>query len=99
MTSRGLSTGSLAISGDRHRLSSNELRFHLRLAILQEHRDDLLQVRVELVKRGSLAVGAREPGNVPDVQSGVRAVLNDRSERPHIAPHITAMIPDSLSCW
>jgi hypothetical protein len=47
------------------------------LTILEQHRDHLAKVGVQLVERRALAVRAGEAGNVADVEPGARAALDD----------------------
>jgi hypothetical protein len=47
----------------------------LGLALLEEHPDHLLQVLVELIEGFCLGVGTREAGDVPDLETRLRAFL------------------------
>jgi len=68
---------------DCDRLNAHELRFKLRRPVLEEKRDDLSEVALELVERLRLAVSARKTGHVPDVQARVGVPLNDRCKSLH----------------
>lgn len=57
-------------------LGPDKLRLQRRLPILQQQAHDLLQIPLQLVQRGSLRMGPREPRHVPDVESGVRTLLH-----------------------
>ncbi len=47
----------------------------------QQHRDDLVQVLVQLVERLALGMGAGEARNEADVKAGVRTLFDDGCER------------------
>jgi len=64
-------------------LRSDELTFQLRLAVLEEHRDDLLQVRAQLVHADALRVRAWPSRDVAHEQTSIGVPLDDGSERPH----------------
>lgn len=51
---------------DLDRLRSNKLRLYLRLAILQQHADDLAQILVQLIERVTLTMRAWKSGDIPD---------------------------------
>lgn len=71
------------LSGDPDRLHPDELRFELRLAVFEQHGDDLLEVPLELVVGLSLTVRARPTGNRADVEPGVRIAFDDDVEAVH----------------
>src|SRR3546814_8486058 len=53
-------------SGDCDVLDTHELRLQLRLAVSKKHRDDFLQISVQLLTRLALRVRARESRDNPD---------------------------------
>src|SRR3546814_3623676 len=53
-------------SGDCDVLDTHELRLQLRLAVFKKHRDDFLQISVQLLKRLALRVRASESRDKPD---------------------------------
>lgn len=78
----------------RHQLSRHDgLRDHVfsnfgRCAVFKEHRDDFAQIGVQLVERLALTVGAGKAWDTADIESGIRASLDDcgiglhRRDRP-----------------
>jgi len=58
-------------------MSADELSFELRVTVLQEHGDDLLEVAQEVVDGGALGVGAGPPWDVADVEAGVTVAFDD----------------------
>ena len=65
-------------SADAHALSPDKLPGQLRLTVLEQHRDHLTQVRVQLVERRALRVRPGEAGHVAHVQSSVGIRFDDR---------------------
>ncbi len=49
-----------------NRLSTNKFNLYLGLAILQEHGNDFLKIRLKLVKALALGMGTRKTRHVPD---------------------------------
>ena len=78
-------------------LRADELPFQARFPILKQHRDNFLQVVVQLVQRCGLCVGAWESRDVANKQFGVRAPLNDCSVTSH-AQKIIACGGESTRC-
>ena len=70
--------------GDEDGLRADELRLQRRLAVLEEHGDDLAKVGVEFVETVPLAVGAREPRDIPDEDAGLRVPLDDGGVSAHM---------------
>src|SRR5262245_20408250 len=68
------------------RLHPDELRLQLRVALLEEHLDDIAQVALQLVEAGAQAVGAGPAGHAPDVQPRLGIPFDDRIERSHPRP-------------
>jgi hypothetical protein len=83
MTSRGFSAGRRVTLRYSDGLDPDELGLEVRLAILKEHRNHLLKIRLELVERISLRVGTRKARHVSDQETSVRVPLHHRSEVPH----------------
>src|SRR5215207_139685 len=79
-TSRGLTTGTdlMRAGGLRHEdgLCPDELRLERRLPVLQEHRDYLAEVAVQLVEAVPLAVRPGEPRDVPHEYARLRVTLD-----------------------
>src|SRR3546814_19352 len=70
-------------SGDCDVLDTHELRLQLRLAVFKKHRDDFLQISVQLLKRLALRVRASESRDKPDEETGLGATLNDGRVASH----------------
>jgi hypothetical protein len=70
-------------SGNLDRLNTDELGLELRLAIFQEHLDDLLKVPPQLVQGLALAVRAGPAWDVADVQAGVGIPFDHDAESTH----------------
>ncbi len=70
--------GPHGVGGLRHEdsLRSNELRLERRVPVLQEHRDYLAEVGMQLVEAVPLSVCPRKPGNVPDEDTRLWIALN-----------------------
>ena len=71
-----------------HRLNADflrpdEFRFQLRFAVFQEHGHDLAQIRLQLILRRPLRMGAREPGDVANEEVRLRVSLDDCREGSH----------------
>jgi hypothetical protein len=64
-------------SGDLDGAHVDELGLQRRLAILEQHLDDLAQVLLQLVDVGALAVGARPARHVADKQTAIGVTLYD----------------------
>ena len=62
-----------------NRLDAYELCLELRLTLLEEHLDDLLEVALEFIERLGLGVGTGESGNVADQQASLRILFHDCS--------------------
>jgi hypothetical protein len=79
ITSRGFRTGMFPRSeGGLDGLSPYEVRLKLRLAIFQEHFDDLLKIPVQFVQCGALRMGACKPWNMADIKTCFRAAFDYR---------------------
>jgi hypothetical protein len=72
---------------DGNPLGPDELRFKLRLAILQEHFDDFSEVAVQLIQSRSLGVSPRKTGNVAYIELGLGTALDDCHIRFHQFHH------------
>jgi hypothetical protein len=68
---------------DGDTLRPDELSLQIRLAILQQHFDDLTQILLQLIKRFALRMRPRKSGNVADVKGCVRTALDDRGVGSH----------------
>ena len=68
---------------DLHRVGTDELRLEPWLAILQQERDDLLEVGQQLVDGRALGVGAGPAGDVADEKTRIGVPLDHGSEGPH----------------
>ena len=66
-----------------HSLSTDVLTLELRLPVLQEHRDDFVKIRVELVERAALGVCPGKPRDMADEETGVWVALDDGGVRLH----------------
>src|SRR5688500_12198969 len=79
-TSRGLSTGTdpTGLGGLRHEdgLGSDELRLEWWFPVLEEHRDHLAEVGVQLVEAVPLGVRPRKPGDIPHEYARLRVALD-----------------------
>ena len=82
-TSRGLSIGGRATSGEHDCLRTNELGFELRLTVFEEEGYHLPKIRLELIERFALGMGAGPARDVSDVRSCVRISFNDSSVGAH----------------
>jgi hypothetical protein len=65
-------------------LDADEFGLKLWFTILEEEKNDFLEVAIELVQCLPLAVRTRETGHVADVQLGIGVTLNDRGEGLHV---------------
>ena len=65
-------------SGNNDVLNADELSLKVWLTVLQEHCDDFAKIDVEFIQRFSLRVGARETGDVPDIQTSIGASFYNR---------------------
>ena len=54
------------MSIDSDHLSPDKLAFQSRLAVLQQHRDDLLKIALQFLHRGPLRMRTGETGDVTD---------------------------------
>ena len=72
----GLEDGDTGHSRNFDGLHSDELRFESRGAVLAQHLDDFLQIRVEFIERRGLRMRARKAGNIANIKSGIRATLD-----------------------
>jgi hypothetical protein len=70
-------------SANCNRLPADKLRLQFRVAIFQEHLDDLLEISVQLIQRLGLTVGPGEAGDIAHIETGVRALLNQCPVRLH----------------
>ena len=57
-------------------LNSDELRLQAGGAVLAQHLDHFLQIRVEFVEGGGLRMCAGKAGNIADIKSSIGATLN-----------------------
>ena len=71
------------LSGYYDDLSANELARNHGRSFVKDHGDDFLEVFIEFLKRLALTVRTRETGNVSDIESGIRAMLNNGCESLH----------------
>ena len=75
----GLEDGDIAHdSSDSDVLNSDKLRFQYRFAILQKHRNDIVQVTIDFVQRFPLRVSAGETGDKTNEQACLWAPFNYR---------------------
>ena len=51
--------------------------------VIEEHRDDLLEVLVEFLEGVALAVRSREPRHVPDMETRIRTTFHDGCVAAH----------------
>ena len=65
-------------SGDGNVLHPDELRFENWLAVLEQHRNDLTKVCVQLIQRGALRMRPGKPGNKSHEQTGIWISLDYR---------------------
>ena len=72
-------------SSDCDILNSDELGFEYRLAILEKHRNDFLEIAIELIERLALRMGAGKPGHESDKQLGPGTLLDHRRKNSHIS--------------
>ena len=72
ITSRGLRTGGTRNSGYDDGLGADVLGFHDRLAIVEQHGNDLLEILGEFLDRLPLTMRTRETGDVADIETGIR---------------------------
>lgn len=63
--------------GDLNRLGADELGFETRLPVLEEHRDDFLEVALKLVQAVALRMCAGPPRHLTDVDAGFGILMND----------------------
>ena len=73
------------VLGNRDRLDADELGFQAGFAVLEEHRNDLLEIGLELVERFRLTMGAREAGDIADQEAGVGIALDNCCVVPHLS--------------
>lgn len=64
-------------------LGADELARHCRGTVLEDHRDDFLEVVVEFFESLALGVRTWESRDVADKEPGVGAALDNSSEVPH----------------
>ena len=87
IASRGLRTGCFpSNTSDGNKLRPDKLRFHLRLAVFQQHLDDFLQIAPQFVQRFALRMRADKTRNMTDEQTGLRTFFNNCGESFHNAP-------------
>ena len=51
--------------------------------VIEEHREDLLEVLVEFLEGVALAARSREPRHVPDMETRIRATFHDGCVTAH----------------
>jgi len=81
-----LEDGQRSHSGDAHRLGPDELGLKVRLAVFEQHRDDLGEIALKFVQACALTMRAAEPGNVADQEAGLGITLDHCCVRPHTLP-------------
>ncbi len=64
-------------SGHPKLVGPDEGGFEFRLALLEKHRNDLLEVRAEFLDGGSLRVGASPARDIPNEQASLPVALDD----------------------
>lgn len=69
---------------DLYGLKAHELGLEFRIAVLEEHRDDLTKILFEFVEGCPLAVGPRPARNRTDEEARVRIPFDDHVERAHV---------------
>jgi len=84
-TSEGFRTGSWPKSLTRYTnlLQANEISFELRLPILKQHLNDLMQVGLQFLNGFSLAMGPRKSRHITNQETGGRTALNHSGKRSH----------------
>jgi hypothetical protein len=70
-------------SGDLDSTHIDELGLEIRLAILEEHFDDLSEILLKLIDVGALRVGTGPSGHIPDQDAGFWIALNNELEGSH----------------
>ena len=70
-------------SGDLDGLNPDELGLQTGLAILEQERDNLAEIALELVKAGALGVGPRPAWDIPNEDTGFRITLDDSGVGMH----------------
>jgi len=65
-------------------LDPHEFRLKPWLSVLQEHRDHLTKIAVQLVERCPLRMSTRESGHIAYEQTGIHVSFDDRRIRPHL---------------
>ena len=68
---------------DRDVVDSDEFRFKLRITVLEEHGNHLLEIVVQFVERLALKVSPRKSWDETDKQTSVRIALNYCGVRLH----------------
>lgn len=71
---------------DANRLRPDELGLEGLLPVLEQHGDDFLEIRLELVERITLAVSARKARDRADVDAGFRIAFDDGRIGAHDEP-------------
>ena len=67
-------------------MGSYELSIQLRLAVLEEHLNNFLEIGVQFIERGCLGMGTRKSRHVPHIQTCCRIELYNSRESPgHIS--------------
>ena len=73
-----LSTGSEPISGDANGLRAHKLGIEVRFAVLQEHREDLHEVGLQLLHIFALAMRPPKSWDMADEQARLDIAFDDR---------------------
>ena|ERR1700682_1101664 len=68
---------------DDYGLRSDKLGFELRVAVIEKHCDHFLEIGVQLVECGALAMRSGKPGNVAHVQIRFGGPFNHRGIAVH----------------
>lgn len=78
-------------SGNGHVLYADELRFHHRLAVFQQHGDDFAQIVVDLIQRFALRMGTGKSWHETSEQAGLRTTFDHRRINSHHGLHWKSM--------
>ena len=63
-------------SGDHDRLDAHELRVEFGLSVFKQHLEYFPKVAIQFIETGALRVCPREPGYIPNEETGLRVTLD-----------------------
>ena len=72
-----LENGRLGHDSSDNGLNAYEFGLQIWLPVLEEEGNDFLEIPIELVQRGALAVSSRESRDVADIEPRIRVALHD----------------------